>query len=173
MLPTTQPADKSVLVEVDRGIYSLDGKLDFDVPGRLVVAMHPYFLYPGALPSGYLGRVEKIFANYQGPVLTFDEDTEKSGRGVVIESTARHISSLDPKGGRYFIKTVPWAPQPSEFADFSSVIGFMQKFRKSPFLTGGVLADSDFPEHRGCLGYFKHLLESNGIQADYIPGCTF
>jgi hypothetical protein len=169
----TQPTDESVLVEVDHGIYSLDGKLDFDVPGRLIVAMHPYFLYPGALPLGYLDRVDRIFANHQGPVLTFDEDTEKSGRGVVVERTAGHISGLDPNGERYFVKTVPYGPQLSEFSDFSPVINFIKKFKESLFLTGGLVHDSLFAEQRGCLVYFKSILEQNNIQADYIPGCTF
>lgn len=169
----TQSTDESSLIEVNKGIYSLDGKLDFDVPGKLVIAMHPYFLYSIELPGKYFNIVDSIFANYRGPVLTFDEDANKPGRGIVVESTARHISNLDPSGARYFIKTALYDPHPSEFPNFSPVISFISKFNKNCALIGGAKESLEQPDGKGCLGYFKHLLEQNDIQADYIPGCTF
>jgi hypothetical protein len=169
ILMTSQTLSDSVLVPTEqKGIYSLDGKLDFDVPGRLIVAVHPYFFYPPELPLGYLDKIEKVFANYQGPVLTLEEgDTKK------WQLTTQHIGDLAKKGERYFVKTEPLDPSPSEFNDFSPLISFIQRFNKDVCLMGRQVFNMGFWSRCGCLGYFKHILESNSIQADYIPGCTF
>ena len=103
MLSTTQPADESVLVEVDRGIYSLDGKLDFDVPGRLIVAMHPYFFYPPGLDVPYVRNIEKIIANYPGAILVGEEAETNDNK---LKRTAQRFYRLGRFSNSYFVKTI-------------------------------------------------------------------
>ncbi len=173
-----------MLQEIFPGLYSFKEQR-FDRPKPLVIGVHPFYFRKHnpetKCPNKhYLGGIESLIKNHDGPVLILEEHP-------FLEKTARQIRGFERTDGVYFINTEENNPSPAELnwqEIFDSIDlmsnGKLQLFggwywpishddRKMDFR--GILNDDKGLKglmkkpiekvitHDGCLGYFKAVLD--------------
>lgn len=161
------------MIEVQKGIYRLDGELKSPV-GRPIVLVHPWYYGTQAdayetvkLEAGsYLDNLERWLESRKNANIFIFEESLKLG------FTSKYLAKIAGSKGRYFILTLPFDPLPAE-TDFTTVAEFLENFDYDFEFAGGLLYNLSGMRMGGCLGSAMKRLGARGISGKTVEECCF
>lgn len=161
------------MIEVQKGIYRLDGEL-INPSGRPLILVHPWFDgangdYTTASRNGNYQKnlTELLKSRRESNIFVFEESPK-------LRVTSQRISRIAGAKGRYFVETKPGKGFPlnsceEDIANFLSESGYEFDFAGG-YLRNGL--SKGWPL-RGCLGQVMMFLGSRGISGRTIEECCF
>lgn len=159
------------MIEVQKGIYRMDGELE-KVSDRSLVLVHPWYdeghnsfrLYEGT--GSYKDNLDKLIElSFVRNLILFEEID-------ICGKTFKKVRSIrKSQKGLYIVPTIKGDPFP-KYSSWQVVLNFLKSVDTEFNLAGGYLTNGS-NGLGGCAGHFGNILIFNAIRVKFLKDCCF
>lgn len=163
------------LIQVTKGIYSLDG-FEIEYAEEFAVVVHPFcifpedgiYYYPNSYRKSYRQNLYKFLDTFTGPVLTLEE-------GRSMKKTLKKYKKSNHVFNRFFVVTKENDPPEPKEIGWEDVTEFIKEFKPKKLKALGGYYDTfeEFDDCSGCLTTTIKRLSRDFKDIELIEGCIF